>query len=364
MEYEFTGVNEALVVLCRELLKNHVVRTLGGFQKNTSARCLEFPEPVTVKIQDPTARAVLIPARKWNPILPAAESLWMILGSNDLDSLPGRYVKNLYTYSDDGHTWRAGYGSRLRRYNGSTEQYYEKADSDPREERYVDQFRFVIDLLKKDPSTREAMLSIHDPMKDDQVGLVTRDQPCTRTIQFMSVEDKMNGYVTMRSNDLIYGASAVNWTNFTFMLEYMSRLLRVPMGGYYHFASNLHVYESKLSLVEELARVDIEKAREYDHMLSYRVDVEDEKFPCSLIEFDRLCRLVYLAEKHIYEHKKESDVIDYLNRNYEFPHQLFYEWVGMFYWKNVGKSFDYLNSHGINRNSVTLSRVLFLMNDN
>lgn len=358
-DYVVNGVNEALVLISRDLLKDGVWRTLGGFQKETSSRCLEFPYPVTLCIEDPTERAVLIPCRKWNPILPSAESLWMLLGSNNLDELPGHYVKNLYSFSDDGHTWRAGYGSRIRRYNGSASQYRENVDNVDNSNYYVDQLKYVIDMLKKDPATREAMMSIHDPMKDSRSGMVTKDQPCTRTIQFMCVEGEMEGYVTMRSNDLIFGASAVNWTNFTFMTEYVSRILRVPLGRYFHFASNLHVYENKMDLLKEISEVDIEKAREYDRYLHY--DIDNTSFPDTIDKMDESCAIVYYLEEYAFKdpNSKDIELFSRIAMNLLKDHgQMFLEWACMFYSK-INKSMDIFSKVGIDESNATISKCLF-----
>lgn len=116
----------------------------------------------------------------------------------------------------------------------------------------TDQLRFVIEKFKEDIDTREAVISIADPVSDDFNGIAgkdasplikTKDTPCTRSIHFMIVDGKMNCYVDMRSNDVIWGFSAVNIFNFTLMQEYVAAIVGVPVGKYYHKADNLHVYE-------------------------------------------------------------------------------------------------------------------------
>lgn len=263
----YIGINEALIGLSEKILKEGVWRDTPGFQSETAPRCLEFPYPMTIEIRNPRARIVKIKERKWNNILSFAESLWLGLGWNDLDCLPGKYVKNLYNYSDDGVTWRAGYGPRIRNYTGESSQYFCSPISPKHVEgvERVDQLEYVIDLLQKDPYTRQALITIHDPMKDSRIGLKTKDQPCTRSIHFMlSHEGRLNCYVTMRSNDLIYGFSAVNVFNFTFMQEYIAGVLGVPVGRYYHIAHNLHVYENSLPLVKKIAQYDRGEGYEMD----------------------------------------------------------------------------------------------------
>ena len=237
MERRYLGINSFTVGMARELLDFGIKREMHGFQASTASACYEIPEPVVVKIEDPTARQILIPERKWNRVLPYAESLWMILGSNDLDDLPGHFVKSVYNFSDDGHTWRGGYGPRIRRYTGISNQYYRSLNNrkissqeDQAKDSFVnvDQLRYVIETLRNEPTSRQALITIHDPAKDSLLGLKTRDIPCTRSLHFMIVDGKLNLYVWMRSNDFIWGAQAVNIPNFTLMQQYVAKILTDP----------------------------------------------------------------------------------------------------------------------------------------
>lgn len=303
--WKFGGVNEASVVLCRKLLEHGVRREMHGFQASTSSACYEFPGPVMIEITDPTARQILIPERKWNKILPMAESLWMVLGSNDLDDLPGHFVKNIYNFSDDGHTWRGGYGPRIREYTGISNQYYRSLNNpkirsmeDRAKESFVkvDQLQYVIETLKNEPTSRQALITIHDPAKDSQFGLKTKDIPCTRSLHFMIVDGKLNLYVWMRSNDILWGAQAVNWYNFTFMQQYVAKILGVPLGSYYHIVDNMHYYEDSLDMIRTLSLVSLDEARKFDETLH-----NDYNEPInSLQDFDYTTMMIYRLEEEFW----------------------------------------------------------------
>ena len=272
--WTFGGVNEASVMMCRKLLQYGIRREMNGFQKNTASACYEMPGPVVIEITDPTARQILIPERKWNKILPMAESLWMLRGANHLDDLPGHFVKSIYNFSDDGQTWRGGYGPRLRGFTGLSNQYdrhMEGVENDSYDlwtDRgnivKVDQLEYVIETLTKEPTSRQALITIHDPAKDSLLKLKTKDIPCTRSLHFMIVEGKLNMYAHLRSNDTLWGAQAVNWYNFTLMQQYVAKILGVPLGSYFHIADNFHYYENSKEMIETLAGVDVDKAIEYD----------------------------------------------------------------------------------------------------
>lgn len=220
MFVEAKNLNQALVLLSKKLVEGGVTVDRRGF------KCLEYPGAVLLCIENPIDRYVYIPERKWNKTLGWIESLWIARGDNSLD-MPASYVKNLVNFSDDGLYMRAGYGPRIRRYGdnndairtGNNLLVRQYKNGKTREggrlkepsmyQNVTDQLRFIVEKFKEDINTREAVITIHDPVADDFNGvsedfsplLKTKDTPCTRSIHFMVVGGKMNCYVDMRSND-------------------------------------------------------------------------------------------------------------------------------------------------------------------
>lgn len=257
--FRVDNLNQMLILMSQEIIKNGVPRKTRGFD------CIEIPHPVLIEMQHPCDRYVTIPERKWNKYLGFVESLWLASGTNHME-LPGSYVSNMYNFSDDGKFMRAGYGPRIRTFNGIAKDYEcpkpLKGSFAIEDVRSVDQLKFVIDTLKKDINSRQALITIHDPVKDDYTKdgdlKVTKDQPCSRSLQFMVVDGKLNLTSYMRSNDLIWGLSAVNVFNFCFMQEYVAMMLNIPVGKYYHFVNNLHVYENFLDMVKTFASYNVD----------------------------------------------------------------------------------------------------------
>ena len=233
------------------LLKHGVARETRGL------KCYELTEPFMFKITNPVCRICTIPERNWFKALPYAESLWLASGRNDMDFIT-HYLPHMAEYSDDGIFMRGGYGPRLRFYDGGMADYKIRIAKDI-SAGYTDQFRYVVDCFKKDSYTRRAVINIGDPVKDDfdENGNLkeTKDIPCSRSIQFMrNVETgKLDMTVLMRSNDIMWGASAVNIFNFTFMQEYFSAIFGLEVGSYYHIANNFHYYENFRSQLEQIA---------------------------------------------------------------------------------------------------------------
>ena len=262
-----------------------------------------------------------IPQRKWNCILPYAESLWIATGRNDME-LAGHYVKKLYDFSDDKYFMRAGYGPRIRRFNGIATDYTEKSFwhifSKRNKTHTVDQLKFVEGLFNRDAKTRQAIITIGDPAKDDFDLLgnikVTKDFPCTRSLQFiLNHEGKLDLIVHMRSNDFIWGASAVNIFNFTFMLEYVAAILKLEIGNYYHIVNNFHYYDTHIRMLKHLA--SIKNVQDEDYFLY-------DKLFSNLSSFDKS-----LGELSEYEEGVRNKKIV----EPHFEDDFFSDWANVFY---------------------------------
>lgn len=310
---EFTGINDFLVKSSQLLLKYGVARETRGYI------CYELPEPFMFKITEPTARLVTIPERKWNVALPYAESLWLASGRNDMDFIT-HYLKNMGHFSDDGIVMRAGYGPRLRFFNPNVEDYAEFGNVEEHKSWTVDQFRYVVKCFEKDANTRRAVINIDDTIKDELYidGSIkeTKDIPCTRLLHFTknAVTGKLDLTVFMRSNDMLWGASAVNIFNFTFMQEYFAAILGMEIGNYFHIANNFHYYEEKRDMLESIASVTDYTDVPYEY---------DKRFH-SLEDFDQQLKLLS-------EEEKQMRLDSYQYQPYLFEEDFFRDWYSVLF---------------------------------
>ena len=100
----------------------------------------------------------------------------------------------------------------------------------------------VVHILRADPSTRQAAISIYD---GKEIHKYRHDTPCTYAIQFTVVDNKLDMCVVMRSNDLWFGFCNDQY-QFSKLQEIVSKRTGYDMGIYYHFAHNLHIYDDQL----------------------------------------------------------------------------------------------------------------------
>ena len=104
------------------------------------------------------------------------------------------------------------------------------------------QLDIVIQMLKDNPKTRQAAISIYDAK---EISDYTNDTPCTYAVQFTILHGRLDMCVTMRSNDLWYGFCNDQYC-FSELQRLVSKQLNIEPGTYYHFAHNMHLYNDKI----------------------------------------------------------------------------------------------------------------------
>ncbi len=212
-----------------ERYRNISHATVGGFEavlrdgKAVSVRGEPTREVLGrgTLIDRPQERFPFLPERRGDPFALVAECLWVLAGRNDLDWLK-HYLPRAGQFSDDGRVWRAGYGPRLRDWQG------------------VDQLAEVYRLLKTDDTSRRAVMSLFDPASDFEASL---DVPCNNWLSWLIRDGRLLLNVAIRSNDAMWGFSGINAFEWSVLQELLANWLEVEPGPTYFLASSFHVYE-------------------------------------------------------------------------------------------------------------------------
>ena len=154
----------------------------------------------------------------------AAEALQLVGGV----SYPELMVSIAKKFGEflDGGTFHGAYGTRTRR-------------------QMVD----VVDGLRMNTDTRQAVVTIWDPAYDSRGGY--RDMPCTISLQFLLRDYELHMLTYMRSNDVWLGLP-YDVFQFTQLQCAVAGSLGVQVGTYVHTAGSLHVYDRDASKVEDL----------------------------------------------------------------------------------------------------------------
>lgn len=223
---EVRNVNEAIDRL-RKMMGNTtpwVGRTARGSYTQ------EWHEPVMTVYGRPQERVSFSVARDANPFFHLFESLWILAGRNDVGFLQ-IFNKKMGDYSDDGRTFHAPYGWRLRT-------HFREEGSDT--SRNIDQLKLVVQLLRQDIHTRRAVMSIWDPVAD--LAAESKDIPCNDMIMFKYRDSQLDMLVCCRSNDAIWGAYGANVVQFSMIHEFVAAAIGIPMGVYRQLSDSFHYY--------------------------------------------------------------------------------------------------------------------------
>jgi hypothetical protein len=232
-------------------LSNFLHRIIGDHKLEDSRNgpVMVAPGPVVTEYIYPMNRVLFSPKRDANPFFHLMEALWMLGGRQDV-AFVEYFNKNIRQYSDDGEKFYGAYGWRWRN-------HFER-----------DQLAKIARMLKHDPTTRRAVLGMWDPMTDLEVAW--RDVPCNTTVYFDVRYGRLNMTVCNRSNDALWGCYGANAVHFSFLQEYIAALVQVPVGTYYQFSNNLHIYLDKITTPADLTdlAMDLDITDEYKRGIS------------------------------------------------------------------------------------------------
>ena len=163
-----------------------------------------------------------------------AEAHWILTGQNRVSSIK-RFSASIERFSDDRIFYHGAYGPKI-----------------------VDQLTHVVDCLDKDPMSRQAVINIwrENPR-------VSKDIPCTISVQFVIRDGKLHCFDTMRSSDAWLG-----WPfdvfNFSMLAWMVLTLLRcrcnsdnhvsvgLELGSLHLTAGSQHLYIKNQDAVHEI----------------------------------------------------------------------------------------------------------------
>jgi len=139
--------------------------------------------------------------------------------------------------------------------------------------RFAPYLQNCIDLLKKDHSSRRAIIAI----RDNDVDFFTDDPACLQSIAYYIREGKLDCHVLFRSNDAAK-AAFMNMFALVKLQEYVAEQVGVPVGTYQHVAFNYHVYERDNDLLEGyIAQINSGRTLYYDYEDDWKDLMEEEK---------------------------------------------------------------------------------------
>ena len=138
----------------------------------------------------------------------------------------------------------------------------------------LNQVDFVINELKRNPSSRRAVILVRDPSIDAFDG----DPACLQHIQYFIRENKLHCKVLFRSNDACK-ANFMNMFAFILLQKRIADALDIEVGTYTHRANSFHCYEKDFNMLKSYVKAinDPNEDNEYDYIDDWDEIMEEYK---------------------------------------------------------------------------------------
>lgn len=164
-----------------------------------------------------------------------AEQVWFLSGARKPEIFLRDYTKIWDVFTNPNDVVTVAYGYRWRKHFGR------------------DQIALLIDLLQKEPSSRQGVVVTWDPAQDGLSLAKKKNVPCPYTFTVNIIGGRLHIHNIVRSNDIILGCPA-DVAGFAFLQMILAQKLGVKPGIYSHSISNAHIYSNHYHGAEEILR--------------------------------------------------------------------------------------------------------------
>ena len=211
----------------------------------------------------PLHNILFVPGRKFSLSYACAEMLWYLSGTDNIEMIQA-YAPQYEKFAEDGIAFGA-YGYRWERNPGfGIEQIAVKQKiimdgfgEDTDFESIQNQLYALIHLLKTNPNTRQAIMTMWD--SGDLIHAIFKDHkdlPCTLSLIFFVRDHKLHLVATMRSNDAWLGLPYDIFC-FTTLQRIIATELELEIGTYIHQAGSEHIYEKNQEKINSILKAPV-----------------------------------------------------------------------------------------------------------
>jgi len=181
---------------------------------------------------EPSKGFPLLTLRKIPVKLFCAEVVWMITGEKHLSFLR-KFTKIWDDFAEEDGTVEAAYGHRWRVHFGR------------------DQLIDLVEHLREEPSSRQAVVVMWDPASDGLRSAKKKNVPCPFTWVANIIGDKLNLHLVIRSNDMMLG-NPHDTAGFALLQAMIAQELGVAVGKLTISISHAHIYSNHFDQLEAL----------------------------------------------------------------------------------------------------------------
>jgi len=192
----------------------------------------------------------------WNSIL--REVLWYLSGENHIRNLR-KHTKIWDAWADDNGNLETAYGYYWRHFPSA-----EKNKDGQWIVREVDQIKYVIEEIARNPNSRRLVVNAWEP------GNATKSKlpPCHYSFVFNVTDKKLNCHLTQRSGDIALGIP-FNLAAYSILTQIIAQQTGLGVGQFAHTIVDAHIYVGDKG-------TEMEK---YDHLEGLKEQIKREPLP-------------------------------------------------------------------------------------
>ncbi|HSD62439.1 MAG TPA: thymidylate synthase, partial [Ignavibacteriaceae bacterium] len=165
----------------------------------------------------------------WNSLL--REVLWYLSGENHIRNLR-QYTKIWDAWADDEGNLETAYGYYWRKFPSA-----QKNKDGQWEVHEIDQIRYVLEELKRNPYSRRLVVTAWEPGNATQSKL----PPCHYSFAFNVSDGKLNCHLTQRSGDIALGIP-FNLAAYSILTQIIAQEAGLDLGFFAHTIIDAHIY--------------------------------------------------------------------------------------------------------------------------
>jgi len=226
----------------QKVIKN--IEEIGDMSQPRDMKVKELP--LTTLPIDSVSPFANFESRKFNWKYFAGELAWYLRKDRDVDYI-GQFSGFWSTLTNpNSNEINSNYGSLL----------------------FNEQLEWVVDSLKADPNSRQAIAFLNQPKFQFEGN---KDFVCTMYLNFFIRNNALHMKVQMRSNDIFYGLT-FDAPFFAFVHQHVFLWLKdtypeLELGVYYHCADNTHFYERHFELADKILSEEISDENQYSMVI-------------------------------------------------------------------------------------------------
>lgn len=213
--------------------------------KTMSPRGLKTKEIINAHLvlENPRLAVVTNPNRKFSKKYLGAEMLWYMNGDRNIENIKD-YASMWSRIADSNGEVNSNYGNIV---------FKEAPIGLDGFKHYDSQFDYVIETLKSDKDSRQAIINFNQPKHKYKDNM---DMVCTISAQYFIRDDKLDSLVTMRSNDFAWGycndQPFFSYLQMRLVDELKDDYPELKIGKAYHNVGSLHAYERHFGMLESI----------------------------------------------------------------------------------------------------------------